>query len=94
MHYKDGQEVKLGDICKVDTHYGPLTGVVVSLNPGSDSCNIEVALSTPHIVHEPYEATPAGEAYKIRYAVAKQEIWWQTAKECELVWRETPIIRS
>lgn len=51
MHYKDGQEAKLGDTAKFPAdHWTPTgcskvekQGVLVSLSPGSDRCNGSIA---------------------------------------------------
>lgn len=53
MHYKDGQEAKLGDVAKFKTyHYSfadgasrevEKVGVLVSVTPGANACNGNVA---------------------------------------------------
>lgn len=47
MHYKDGTEAKVGDVVKGTVYnYGrgkEIVGTMISITPGSDSCNCQVA---------------------------------------------------
>lgn len=48
MHYKDGTEAKLGDICEgVDYNRVLQRGVVVKQYEGSDTCNLVVGIIKP-----------------------------------------------
>jgi hypothetical protein len=42
MHYKDGREVRIGDVCKGPNGEETLIGVVVGGSPGASSCNLYV----------------------------------------------------
>lgn len=75
MHYRDGTEAKLGDLVKGVTYNRDkreIVGVVVSLTPGTESCNCVVAFATiknvelpegqsPYV--DPWPAVLAGKAY-------------------------------
>lgn len=53
-HYKDGTEAQLGDVVKgrgynvkgPDGKLAELVGTVVAIEPGSDTCNVEIAYHT------------------------------------------------
>lgn len=49
-HYSDGTEAKVGDLVKGQPYNTPheVTGVVVGVIPGSDSCNVRVAFAIPN----------------------------------------------
>lgn len=55
MHYRNGQEAKLGDHVRgtgynvkgADGQPAVISGVVIGLTPGTDTCNIRVAHATP-----------------------------------------------
>ncbi len=49
MHYKDGTEAKVGDLVWGTTHGGvdPVAGYVLTLQPGSDTCNMNLAVLRP-----------------------------------------------
>lgn len=53
MHYKNGREAKAGDVVVVvNGHTVPVSGVLHSVQPGSDTCNgrlAQVAPSDPYI---------------------------------------------
>jgi hypothetical protein len=44
-HYKDGTEAKVGDRArgKCHSHGCPVEGVILSVTPGTDSCNAQLA---------------------------------------------------
>lgn len=43
MHYANGREAKLGDPVVFRDFRGPRAGIVTKINPGSQTCNMEVA---------------------------------------------------
>ncbi len=49
MHYKDGTEAKIGDLAYGNTHSGkdPVSGYVVSITPGAETCNAYIAVLRP-----------------------------------------------
>ena len=47
MHYKNGREAKVGDHVVGRSYSGPSSGVVVSAQAGSDTCNLQVLPVTP-----------------------------------------------
>jgi hypothetical protein len=87
MHYRDGQEVKLGDICKAKCWTGEgedeLTGVVFGLQAQSDTCNVLMVTTGLHCTFD-YSQTPA----PLLRAIPIQREFWFTAKDGELVRRE------
>lgn len=80
MHYKDGQEAKLGDRCSfplmiytgAKPEVSETQGVIVSQTPLSDTCNITVAYPVFNNAVLPYVSLTS---------------YTCTAKECSLVRR-------
>lgn len=87
MHYKDGQEAKLGDVAKFKTyHYSfadgasrevEKVGVLVSVTPGTNACNGNVAHPIAH---------PIAQGHGSSLVVTLQTAT-VTLGECELVAR-------
>src|SRR3972149_6934345 len=53
MHYKSGEEARLGDIVR-GIGYNvkrEIEGIVVGLTPGADTCNLQVAHLSPNAVY-------------------------------------------
>lgn len=48
-HYKDGTEVQLGDVARGKPYNTDheVTGVVIGITPGSDTCNLRIAFARP-----------------------------------------------
>lgn len=51
-HYADGIEAKVGDqvVGKLYNTQGPRAGTIISITPGADSCNAQVAFMEPVLV--------------------------------------------
>lgn len=85
-HYVDGTPANLGDlVMKRDSYSGPsleVVGVVVLIQPASDSCNLQVV---PLAVRQ----KDSGAAWTP--IMAGGNPWHVTAKECQRLVMETPV---
>lgn len=85
-HYADGTPAKHGDlVMKRDKYDGPsleVVGVVVLIQPGSDTCNLQIL---PLAVRQ----KDAGAAWTPISVTGNP--WHVTAKECQRLVQETPV---